>query len=88
MLPTIIPQTVMLIPSFIFLEATLAIFNISDVRYPTWGRMIYSGLRYGALFGSEFWVLQPIVLMLSTGLAFVLISFALNHILTPHLKIE
>ena len=84
-IPVLIPQVVMLIPNFIFLEATLAIFNVFDPRYPTWGRILYSALRYGALYGSEFWVLQPIALMLATGLSFVLISFALNRLLTPHL---
>lgn len=84
--PTLIPQMVILIPNFIFLEATLAIFNISDPRYPTWGRMLYSALRYGALYGSRFWVLEPLALMLITGLAFVLISFALNRTLIPHLR--
>ncbi len=85
-LPTWIPQVVMLIPGFVFLEATLAIFNISDVRYPTWGRMFYSALRYGAQYGSEYWVLQPLGLMLLTGLAFVLIGFALNRVLIPKLQ--
>lgn len=86
--PIVIPQMVMLIPSFIFLEATLAIFNISDVRYPTWGRMVYSALRYGAMYGSRYWVLQPLGLMLVTGLAFVLIGVALNRALIPQLKRE
>lgn len=85
-LPAIIPQIVMMIPSYIFLEATLAIFNISDPRYPTWGRIIYSALRYGATYGSEFWVLEPISLMVLTGLAFVLIGFGLNRILNPRLR--
>ncbi len=84
--PIMIPQMILLIPNFIFLEATLAIFNISDVRYPTWGRMLYSALRYGDLYGSKFWVLGPIALMLITGLTFVLIGTALNRILTPHLE--
>ncbi|NMC85901.1 MAG: ABC transporter permease [Anaerolineaceae bacterium] len=85
-MPVIIPQIVMLIPGFIFLEATLAIFTIYDTRYPTWGRIIYSALHNGALYGSQFWVLEPITLMLLTGLAFVLISFGLNHVLAPHLQ--
>ncbi len=83
--PVVIPQIVILIPNFFFLEATLAIFNISDPRYPTWGRIIYDALRYGALYGSKFWVLEPIALMLVTGLAFVLVGFALNRILNPQL---
>lgn len=85
-LPVIIPQIVILIPNFFFLEATLAIFNISDNRYPTWGRIIYDALRYGAAYGSRFWVLEPIALMLLTGLAFVLLGFALNRVLNPQLK--
>lgn len=85
-MPVIIPQIVMLIPGFIFLEATLAIFTIYDTRYPTWGRIIYSALHNGALYGSQFWVLEPITLMLLTGLAFVLISFGLNRVLAPHLQ--
>ncbi len=87
-IPIVIPQMVMLIPNFVFLEATLAIFNVSDARYPTWGRMVYSALRYGALYGSRFWVLQPLALMLLTGLAFVLIGTALNRVLIPRLTSE
>jgi peptide/nickel transport system permease protein len=85
-LPVVIPQIVTLVPNFFFLEATLAIFNISDPRYPTWGRVIYDGLRYGAAYGSRFWVLEPIALMLLTGLSFVLLGFALNRILNPRLR--
>ena len=85
-IPVVLPQIVLLIPNFIFLEATLAIFNIFDTRYPTWGRILYSALRYGGLYGSQFWFLEPISLMLLTGLVFVLISFGLNRILTPHLQ--
>ncbi|PKO14363.1 MAG: hypothetical protein CVU39_15110 [Chloroflexi bacterium HGW-Chloroflexi-10] len=84
-LPVVIPQIITLIPSLVFLEATLAIFNISDPRYPTWGRVIYSALRYGAAYGSRFWVLEPIALMLLTGLAFVMLGFTLNRLLNPHL---
>lgn len=85
-LPVIIPQIIILIPNFVFLEATLAIFNISDPRYPTWGQVIYSGLRYGAAYGSRYWVLEPIGLMLLTGLAFILLGYALNRILNPRLR--
>ena len=84
-LPVMIPQMVTLIPSFVFLEATLAIFGVSDPRYPTWGKVLFSALRYGASYGSRFWVLEPIALLLLTGLAFVLLGFTLNRILNPRL---
>jgi peptide/nickel transport system permease protein len=87
-LPMVIPSVVNLIPNFVFLEATLAIFGVSDPRYPTWGRILYSALRYGASYGSRYWVLEPIILLLITGLAFVLVGRALNHVLNPRLSIE
>ncbi len=84
-LPVIIPQIVILIPSFVFLEATLGIFGVTDPRYPTWGKVLFSAIRYGATYGSRYWVLQPIALLLLTCLAFVLLGFTLNRILNPRL---
>jgi peptide/nickel transport system permease protein len=84
-LPVVIPQIIILIPTFVFLEATLGIFGVTDPRYPTWGKVLYSALRYGATYGSRYWVLQPLALLLLTSLAFVLIGYTLNRILNPRL---
>ena len=81
-LPVFIPHLVTQIPSFIFLEATLGFFNIRS-NYPSWGRIIYEGLSQGALYGSPFWVLQPIFLLLLTGLALAMLGAALERILNP-----
>jgi len=81
-LPVLIPYLVMQIPTFIFLEATLGFFRIRTV-YPSWGRIIYEGLAQGALYGSPFWVLEPIFLLLLTGLAFAMLGLALERILNP-----
>ena len=81
-LPVLIPYLVMQIPTFIFLEATLGFFKIHSV-YPSWGRIIYEGLAQGALYGSSFWVLEPIFLLLLTGLAFAMLGLALERILNP-----
>jgi peptide/nickel transport system permease protein len=81
-LPVLIPYLVMQIPTFIFLEATLGFFRIRSV-YPSWGRIIYEGLSQGALYGSPFWVLEPIFLLLLTGLAFAMLGLALERILNP-----
>lgn len=86
-LPILIPTLVAQIPSFIFLEATLGFFNIRSI-YPTWGRIIYDGLSRGALYGSPFWVLQPIFLLLLTGLAFAMLGSALERILNPRVLDE
>lgn len=82
--PVLVPQLVALIPGFVFLEATLGLFNIKS-DYPTWGRIIYEGLSRGALYGSRFWVLEPLTLLLLTALAFAMLGTALERILNPRL---
>jgi peptide/nickel transport system permease protein len=84
-IPVLIPQLVALIPGYVFLEATLGMFNIKSL-YPTWGRVIYNALRYGLVWGSRYWVLQPIALLLLTGFAFAMIGAALDRILNPRLR--
>ena len=82
--PVLTPQIVILVPCFIFLEATLGFFNIST-GYPTWGMIIYQAVTRGALYGSRFWVLEPLALLLLTGLAFSMLGIALERILNPRL---
>jgi peptide/nickel transport system permease protein len=84
--PVMLPQLIALIPSFVFLEATFAIFNVRDTVYPTWGLVIQTALKYGASYGSHFWVLQPIALLLLTGVAFGMSSAAIDKILNPRLR--
>lgn len=84
-IPVLVPQLVILIPSFVFLEATLGLFNITT-GLPTWGTIIYQGLTRGAMYGSRYWVVQPIALLLLTGFAFSLLGFALEQVLNPRLR--
>ena len=85
--PTLIPQLVALIPSMVFLEATLGILGVFDPRYPTWGRVIFEAIEERALWaGSQYWVLEPIGLLLLTGVAFALLGFALERVLNPRLQ--
>ena len=83
-IPVLVPQLVILIPSFVFLEATLGLFNIST-GLPTWGTVIYQGATKGALYGSRYWVLGPLILLLLSGFAFSLCGSALEKILNPRL---
>ncbi len=83
-IPVLVPQLIILIPSFVFLEATLGLFNI-DSGLPTWGTMIYQGLTKGALYGSRYWVLEPLFLLILTGTAFSMFGSALERILNPRL---
>ena len=87
--PTIIPIFVSAIPGFIFLEATLAVLGLGDPVLPTWGKMINAAQGEGALFqGHYYWMIEPGVLLLLTGFAFVMIGLALDRIFNPRLRVE
>ncbi|MBI3159559.1 MAG: ABC transporter permease subunit [Chloroflexi bacterium] len=83
--PVILPQLIALIPGFVFLEATLGMFNIKTVL-PTWGKVIYEAVNNGVSYGSRYWVLQPLALLLLTSTAFALLGQALDRILNPRLN--
>jgi len=84
--PVMIPQVVMLVPGYVFLEATLSIFGVTTPNTPTWGRIIYDALKNGVLNGNYFWLLEPIGLLLITSLAFAMLGFTLDRLLNPRLR--
>jgi peptide/nickel transport system permease protein len=85
--PLLIPQLVTLIPSFVFLEAGLAILGLGDPTLPTWGKVINDAEQNGALYkGLYYWVLEPAALLVLTGLAFALLGFSLDRIFNPRLR--
>jgi peptide/nickel transport system permease protein len=87
MIPLLIPQLVILIPSYVFLEASLAVLGLGDPVLPTWGKVINDAQSNGALYqGLYYWVLEPAVLLMITGLAFALLGFALDRIFNPKLR--
>lgn len=86
-IPLVIPQVVILIPSYVFLEASLALLGLGDPVLPTWGKIINDGVTNGALYhGWYYWVLQPALLLMITGLAFAAVGFALDRIFNPRLR--
>ena len=85
-IPLLIPQLVILVPSYVFFEATLAYLNVSDPVLPTWGKVIYDAVTRGIYHGYYYWVLEPVAMMILTGLAFAVVGFALDSILNPRLR--
>lgn len=86
-IPVLIPQFILLIPSYVFLEASLAILGLGDPILPTWGKIIDDAYANGALYnGWYYWVLQPSFLLMFTGLAFAMVGFALDRIFNPRLR--
>jgi len=60
---------------------------LGDPVLPTWGKIINDAQTNGALYqGQYYWVLEPAVLLIFTGLAFALVGFALDRIFNPRLR--
>jgi peptide/nickel transport system permease protein len=87
LIPTLIPTLVLSVPSFVFLEASLAVLGLGDPTLPTWGKIIDDAFTNGALYkGQYYWIMEPAVLLMITGLAFALLGFALDRIFNPRLR--
>jgi peptide/nickel transport system permease protein len=86
-IPVLIPNLVAAIPAYVFLEASLAVLGLGDPVLPTWGKVINDAATNGALYqGLYYWILEPSVLLMLTGLAFALVGFALDRIFNPRLR--
>lgn len=86
-IPMLIPALVISVPSFVFLEASLAILGLGDPDLPTWGKMIMDAQTNGALYkGMYYWILEPAILLMITGLGFAMLGFALDRIFNPKLR--
>jgi peptide/nickel transport system permease protein len=87
MIPLLIPGLVSAVPAFVFLEASLALLGLGDPVLPTWGKIIQDANANGALYrGYYYWVLEPAILLMVTGLGFAMLGFALDRIFNPKLR--
>lgn len=87
MIPLLIPGLVLSVPSFVFLEAGLAVLGLGDPVLPTWGKMIDDANRNAALYrGYYYWILEPTILLMITGLGFAMLGFALDRVFNPKLR--
>ncbi len=82
----LLPQIVILIPGYVFLEATLAFLEVSDPVLPTWGKLIVDALDFGAYSGDYHMLLEPAGLLMLTGFAFVMLGHALERVFEPRLR--
>lgn len=87
LIPMLIPQFIVLIPTYVFLEASLAVLGLGDPTLPTWGKIINESYSNGALFqGWYYWVLEPSALLMVTGLAFSVVGYAMDRVFNPRLR--
>jgi peptide/nickel transport system permease protein len=87
-MPVLVPQIVIMIPVFVFIESTLAFLGVYDPYIPTWGKVISDALISGDWQRHTYWFLEPVVLLMLTALAFSLFGMGLERVLNPKLQIE
>jgi len=85
-IPMLIPGLVLSVPSFVFLEASLAVLGLGDPVLPTWGKLIRDAGVASLYNGQYYWILEPAVLLMITGTAFAMLGFSLDKIFNPRLR--
>ena len=86
-LPVLIPQIMIMVPTYVFLEAGLAFLGLSDLYLPTWGKVINEAHMNSALLtGNFYWIMQPALLLMLTAFAFAMLGFSLDRIFNPRLR--
>lgn len=85
--PTLLPEFVLVIPTFVFLEATLAVLGLGDPVLPTWGKVMNDAVEQGGLYkGYYYWLVEPAILLMMLGVGFSLIGYSLDRIFNPRLR--
>lgn len=88
-IPVLVPQFVLLIPSLVFLEAALAVLGLGDPLLPTWGKVLNDAFQNGALYkGYYHWVLMPSLFLMVAGLGFAMLGYTLDRLFNPRLRVE
>ncbi len=99
--PVLAPQVIVAIPSFVFLEASLAFLGVSDPVFPTWGKLLVetffvtrgTNIAFdpaNMLYYTHFYtgVLVPALLLILLALSFNTLGTYLEKVLNPRLKSE
>ncbi len=82
----LVPRLIVLVPGYVFLEATLAFLGVTDPHLPTWGKLVVGALSYGVYADSTHLVIGPLGLLFVTGFAFAMVGLALERIFEPRLR--
>lgn len=76
----LIPQLVILVPSYVFYEATLAFLGVSDPQLPTLGKLLLTSLNKSILINPVHLVIGPLGILMLIGFGFSLMGFALERL--------
>ena len=85
--PFIFAQLIFFAPSAILAEAGLSFLGLGDPSIPTWGQILESGFRTGAVFlGYWWWLVPPGLLIVLTAVTFMLLALGMEPVVNPRLR--
>ena len=85
--PFILAQMIFFTPAAILAEAGLSFLGLGDPSLPTWGQILESGFRTGAVYvGYWWWVLPPGLLVVLAAMTFVLLALGIEPVVNPRLR--
>ena len=85
--PVLFANTILMVALAILSETTLAILGLSDPVAISWGKIIESAFTAGAMTaGWWWWLIPPGVCIVFVTLAFTMVGFALDEVLSPRLR--
>ena len=85
--PFVFAQMIFFTPAAILAEAGLSFLGLGDPSIPTWGQILESSFRTGAVFlGYWWWILPPGLLIVVTAMTFVFLTLGLEPVLNPRLR--
>jgi peptide/nickel transport system permease protein len=89
-LPNVVPlmfaQAVLMITEAIYAEAVLSFLGLGDPTSISWGMMLHSVFESGVISESYWWVVPPIVSIVTLIVSFSLLGTAVSDILEPGYK--
>ena len=85
--PVLFANTILMVALAILSETTLAILGLSDPIAISWGKTIEASFTGGAATaGWWWWLIPPGICIVLVTLAFTMVGFALDEILSPRLR--
>ena len=85
--PVLFANTILMVALAILSETTLAILGLSDPIAISWGKTIEASFNAGAATaGWWWWLIPPGICIVLVTLAFTMVGFALDEILSPRLR--
>jgi peptide/nickel transport system permease protein len=85
--PVLFANTILMVALAILSETTLAILGLSDPVAISWGKTIEASFTAGAATaGWWWWLLPPGICIVLVTLAFTMVGYALDEILSPRLR--